>query len=372
MPSSHIRTLLLHESPDLDAAFSSWLLRRFGEDRYAGVRTAELTFSPVGELPEGRTAAELEVEGILAVDTGGGRLDNHGQATPTSSSLLVATDLEINNDRALEKLLRFVHLNDVTGEGIRSSDPTDQMLSLPNILRGLNVLFPANPDKVVEEVHLLFDAIYATEVEWFGALSDAEAARWLTTPNGGRVMGIISESSAAMKAGRFRKADIVVHRSSRFVGITLTRRGKLDKPPLLLQSAALLRAAESLEGGRDRCDLTKDQACAVGLQGIWFLHESLHIVSNGSNKKSGVPPTRIPWEIVLELVACGVDLTRPLPARYCDSRCSVACRLGDIAQTRCSWRPSGVGQVEGRSESRSPGSFQNPPRIDPSRSGSKS
>jgi len=253
VPLQRIRTILLHESPDLDAAFSSWLLRGFGEDRYAGVQDAELKFRPVGELPEGRTAEDLEREGILAVDTGGGRFDNHGQAAPTSSSLLVATDLAINNDRALEKLLRFVHRNDVTGEGVRSSDPTDQLLSLPTILRGLNVLFPRNPRKVVEDMHGILDAIYATEVDWFEALADADRAHWLTTSTGGRVMGIVSESSAAMKVGRFRKADIVAHRTSRFLGIALTRRGKHDRPPFLGRAAALLRAAESLEGGDERC-----------------------------------------------------------------------------------------------------------------------
>jgi hypothetical protein len=231
-------------------------------------------------------------------------------------------------------------------------------------------LFPGDPGKVVEEVHLLLDAIYATEVEWFGALADAEVARWLTTPNGGRVMGIVSESSAAMKVGRFRKADIVVHRRSRFIGMTLTRRGKLDAPPFLERSAGLLRAAESLEGKRDRCDLGLDRMCAVGLEGVWFLHESLHIVSNGSNKNPGVVPTRIPWEILLELVACGVDSTRQLPSRYCDSRCSIGCRLGEIAQARCSWQIAGRGQADSRAERGT--DFRNVPPIGPSGSGFES
>lgn len=342
MSPPFIRSLLLHESPDLDAALSSWLMRRFGESRYPGVKDAVLSFSPVGVLPGGRSAEELEGDGTLALDNGGGRLDNHGQTVPTSSSSLVATDLGIDQDRALEKLLLFVHRNDVLGEGIRSSDPTDQLLSLPTILRGLNVLFPDNPTKVVEETHLLFDAMYATELEWFNALADAESAQWLTTSTGGRIIGIASESSAAMKVGRLRKADVVAHRSQRFIGITLTRRGKLDVPPFLAHAAALLRAAERLEGGRDRSDLTLEHASAVGSEGVWFLHESLHILSNGSSKNLSVAPTSIPWHTVLELLACGLDAKRVLPSTYCDSRCELGCRLGEIATPRCSGRTTNL------------------------------
>lgn len=340
-----IHTILLHESPDLDAAFSSWLLRRFGEAQYPGVREAALLFKPVGELPDGLTPDELECAGVLAVDTGGGRLDNHGQPTPTSSALLVAGDLRVDTDRALEKLLRFVHRNDTTGQGISSKDPTDQLLSLPTILRGLNVLFPDDPGTVVDRIHGILDSLYATELEWFGALADADRALWISTEQGGRVIGITSESSAAMKAGRSKKADLVVHRSSRFIGITLTRRGKFDMPPQLRLAASLLRSAECLESGAERCVLTLEESGVVGVQGIWFLHESLSILSNGSSKNTRMPQSRIPWEAALELVACGVDPSRALPALYCDARCERACRLGIAAQSRCRWRRSPVSGI---------------------------
>jgi hypothetical protein len=108
-----IHTILTHESPDLDATLCIWLLRRFGESRYPAIKTASLMFVPAGMIPDDLHPDQLELErGILAVDTGGGRLDTHAregvvdpQRQGKAAAQLVAEDLGVATDPALEKVL---------------------------------------------------------------------------------------------------------------------------------------------------------------------------------------------------------------------------------------------------------------------------
>jgi hypothetical protein len=331
-----IRAILLHESPDLDAALSVWLLQRFGESKYPGVGSARLEFAPAGVIPRGLTADDLEQEGMLAVDTGGGRLDNHGQPEITSSVRLVAADLGIESDPALAKLLTFVHRADTEGRGVQSRDPIDRALSLPIIVSGLNILFADKPASVVAALSPIFTAIYVAEQSWLRALVDARTATDIVTPTGVRVVGILSASPAAMRAARFiKKGDVVVHNSDEWISATVTHHGRSDRVPYLQMCASFLRAAEELEAGSDRVASAPDVLAQRGLSGRWYLHDNDRILANRTAKKRDVPPTRIPWGIVLELIAAGLDDTYPIPVRYCDARCKSVCRLGGIAQTRC-------------------------------------
>ncbi len=67
-----ITRIVTHRFPDLDALLCCWLLRRFGESRYPGIAEVPIDFWNAGDLPEGKTPEDLEREGTLLVDTGGG------------------------------------------------------------------------------------------------------------------------------------------------------------------------------------------------------------------------------------------------------------------------------------------------------------
>jgi hypothetical protein len=333
-----IEALLLHESPDLDAALGAWLLCRFGASKYPGVDSARLEFAPAGTLPPGLNADDLERQGVLAVDTGGGRLDNHGQPQITSSARLVATDLGLESDPALRKLLTFVHRADTEGRGVQSNDPIDRAISLPIVVSGLNIVFENHPERVVSSLFPIFDAIYAAEHSWLNALIDARTALEIVSPNGVCIIGITSSSTAAMRAARFvKKNDVVVHKAPDWISATITHHGRSDRSPFLLMCAALLRAAEELESGLDRVASSPELLRQRGLIGCWYLHDNYRIISNRSPRKPDVPASKIPWETTLQLIAAGLDDKYSLPDRYCDSRCNPVCRLGDDARGRCRW-----------------------------------
>lgn len=141
-------TILTHESPDLDAILCCYLLQRHGENRYPGISSADIRFCPAGCLPDNKTPDQLEMEGVLVVDMGGGRLDTHpnGQTISKnklhlSASNLVASDLGIAEQTTLKNLLEFVRMHDSMGKSLSSRNAVDHLVSLPNLVRGGSLFF---------------------------------------------------------------------------------------------------------------------------------------------------------------------------------------------------------------------------------------
>ncbi|MFK7969547.1 MAG: hypothetical protein AB8F95_04225 [Bacteroidia bacterium] len=144
-------TLLTHESPDLDSILSVHLMRRFGEERYEGVSTADIQFASANALPDGKTADELEQEGILCLDIGGGRFDTHPNSESDnkhkrdrSAADLVAEDLGVIYDENWAALVEYARLQDTTGHSLHSKDFVHHLTSLHTILLGLDILHKGN------------------------------------------------------------------------------------------------------------------------------------------------------------------------------------------------------------------------------------
>ncbi|MCB0642715.1 MAG: hypothetical protein KDC44_13800, partial [Phaeodactylibacter sp.] len=116
-----VQKILTHEHPDLDAIMSVLLLKKFGAELFPGVQEAEVIFSPAGTLPEGKSPRQLEKQGIIAVDIGGGRFDSHPSETTgkakadRSATDLVAETLGVLNHPDWEELIEFSRLHDTTG-----------------------------------------------------------------------------------------------------------------------------------------------------------------------------------------------------------------------------------------------------------------
>lgn len=134
-------TIITHEYPDLDAMLCCYLLYRYGNQRYPGIENAKLQFCPAGTLE--KTPAELETIGILAVDIGGGKLDTHPSGAEDekekfelSAANLVARDLNVHERASLSNLLEFTRLQDSSGQSLRSRNPVDHTVALPNLIKG--------------------------------------------------------------------------------------------------------------------------------------------------------------------------------------------------------------------------------------------
>jgi len=317
-----LTALLTHENPDMDAALSVWLLKRFGEQKYPGVQKLPVLFLPAGTTPDALHPDDLEQQkGILAVDTGGGRLDTHARdgvfdesKRQKCASTLVAEDLDVSTRPDLKKILEFVTLQETRGRSIASSHPMDHLISLPNLVRGLNHLYPEDPGNVVEVLITLYDAAYATERHWFQALEDYKSATVTRLKNRARLSAVFSDTSAAVKVARLKRADLVIHRNSPgHTGITARNNGVLAKLHMEIL-AEVIRIAEAIIAQEP---IEYDRLRQLGIIHGWYLHDSGRILSKGSPKNKQIPPSKLDLNEVLQLCAARLDETQPMPPRFC-------------------------------------------------------
>ena len=159
-------TIVTHEHPDLDAMLCCYLLRKYGHNRYEGLKDAKILFCPAGRLPEGKTPHELEQDGLLAVDIGGGRLDTHPdghsiseEKKTLSAANLVAQDLGVDKEERLCDLLEFARIHDSLGKSLRSRNPIDHLIALPNLIRGASFVYGSSFERITAFFFKVFDAI---------------------------------------------------------------------------------------------------------------------------------------------------------------------------------------------------------------------
>lgn len=142
---TRITEVVTHQHPDLDAILSIHLLVEHGREAFPGVEQASYTFVSANSLPGGKSAEQLEAEGVLAVDTGGGRFDTHpieGESNEekwdTCASQLVASFLGVDNDPAYRFLLPYTLNHDARGQSLTSREATHHLLAPHGLIEGLH------------------------------------------------------------------------------------------------------------------------------------------------------------------------------------------------------------------------------------------
>lgn len=142
-----VKKVVTHVQPHLDEITAYWLLRKFGEEKFPGIESAELIFWSQGRgTPDGRPVQEYEKKDHLFIGTAGGSLfDEHpldGEGTREDCSVtLVAKHLGIADPRLKEIIAEVAH-DDLEA----SSQPFD----LPSIIKVLNYQHPDQSKEVVE------------------------------------------------------------------------------------------------------------------------------------------------------------------------------------------------------------------------------
>ena len=153
------RKIILPTRPHPDTILGIFLLKNFGKEKYPGIERAELEIWQ--ELPKNETSGSLEEKGILVLDVGGGKFDHHQMGKTLSQ--LVAEDLGISEDPALQKLLIYGERDDKFGLGTISSDSLDKAFGLSGLIASLNKAIPENPEKVIDAIAPLITAHYLEE-----------------------------------------------------------------------------------------------------------------------------------------------------------------------------------------------------------------
>ena len=118
-----IHTIAIFSKIQPDTVAAVFLLQEFGEKFFPGIAKAKVVFWTA--LPTGKTAAELEAEGTLPIDLGGGTFDHH-KHKGESAATLVANYLGVMSNPSLKKLLAYAKRDDLEGKGTLSTDPLDR------------------------------------------------------------------------------------------------------------------------------------------------------------------------------------------------------------------------------------------------------
>lgn len=311
-----------HEAPHLDEIAAKWLIEKFGNkeflDKYAPNR-------------------------ILAVGIGGGPFDEHPTVNGERkegecAATLVAKALRVDDDPALEKILKFVVTHDLNGG--------DQPFDLSYLVKLLHQQFPDNPEKVIEWAITGLEAKYQEQLSFFST-TKAEfdrAAEVEEIPRGEqmlRMVTIVSDDNQMSKFVRSalggQTAILIQKRSSANVQIFTNKRFGLN----LTDVAQIIRLEEQYKKGNivtTDWELLKAEGKVEGVE-EWYYHLEGQMLLNGSLTTSDIPPTRLSLEQIKEIVRIGVNFQA-----FESSRASL-CQRGTCTSTRndhCLWYPWGL------------------------------
>ncbi len=140
-----------HLAPDLDCITAIWILIRFGD-----AAQAQLAF-----VPSGTTLHNQAVDSnphIIHVDTGGGRYDHHQRKQSSLSAAELVRRAMAPYDLALQRLVDKVTAIDHAREKL-----SDGVLNVQALVDGLHLMFPDQPESVVNTMLLNLDAWHASE-----------------------------------------------------------------------------------------------------------------------------------------------------------------------------------------------------------------
>ncbi len=119
----NVRKIATHREPHPDEYEALRMLQQHGEAQFPGVATAPIKYVDAGhQTPDGRTAAEHEAEGTLAVGIWGSRFDEHPgpdqeRKKGECATTLVAAALGLDADPALAKLHAAIARHDLKAQG---------------------------------------------------------------------------------------------------------------------------------------------------------------------------------------------------------------------------------------------------------------
>ena len=166
MDSIPVKQIITHTYPDIDAMMAVLLFRMYGEAQFPGASNAEIKFVSAGKLPGGKTAAELEREGIMAIDIGGGRFDTHPDGTRVDEAKLdrcatdlVAEALNVIDDHRWKAIIEYTRLQDSSGQSLHSTDFVHHFTSLPMIITSFQALYGDDSGKLLQEGQRLLTSL---------------------------------------------------------------------------------------------------------------------------------------------------------------------------------------------------------------------
>lgn len=274
-----MKTIVTHQSVDLDSVTAAWLIKRFLPDW----KDAELAFVPAGSTlynqpPDTKPS-------VIHVDTGYGQFDHHQTDEYTSATKRVFEYLQqkehvaSKHQKPLEKLVTIVNESDHFGEVYypdAASDRYDFLLS--QIIEGLKA--PIHDDtKIMEIGFIILDGIFQILKNKVKA-EEAIQKGFVFHSKWGKSLALESKNEEAVKFALKSGFALVIKKDPDRgnARIKTLPDKKLDLTPLY------------------------EKIKKIDTKGTWFLHVSKNMLLNSSSKNPHFIPTSLSLKKLIEII----------------------------------------------------------------------
>ncbi len=274
-----MKTVVTHQSPDIDAITAVWLVRRF----LTGWKDAHCVFVPAGETLD---QADPDIHpDIMHVDTGFGKYDHHQTNDETCASEKVfkliqkKKSLKAIDAIALERIVavvnRYDHFKEVFLEPA-NDDIYD--FSLACLINGIKLKLQDDM-QVVHYVETMLDGLFINFKNKINAESTIMTgfefkSAW------GKSIAFESENDETMKLALKEGFDLVVRRSTSYKYVRIKTHPRVKKSLKTLYEKILI----------------------VDKDARWFYHSSGRMLLNGSSKAKDSQPSSLSLPSVIALI----------------------------------------------------------------------
>lgn len=300
-----------------DTLMAIFILKKFGEGYFPGIKTAEVDFWQM--IPEAETADSLEAKGVIAIDLGGGKFDHHGLKEKVTASDLVSRYLGMDNDQALAKLLEYARRDDFFGKGTVSNDPIDRAFGLSALIAVLNKSLVKNPGRVIDIITPILIAHYNEESrritelpkEFEDLLARGQVTTFDVKQRGKKLKVVILTSESGSMTGFLRsqsggKFDIVAQwLPSGHVNILTRPAKRID----LRSLAVVIRFEEARKAGFELSGEARELARPGRISEVpeWYYDPATNSIQNGGLNPKEVSPTKISKQDFRNLLEVGLS-----------------------------------------------------------------
>ena len=283
-----------HDNPHLDEVGALFLIEKFGSEEFLD---------------------KYAKDGMILMGVGGGDFDEHPRdgkerKNGDCAMSLVAKALKIEEDPALEKILKFITNNDLKG----SSHPFD----LASLLSArYQCSCNGAPEKVIRETISDLETFYELQRRFFSCTkADFEKKATIdVVRNGDKELKIVSIASDDPQTNKFARSSygcdaavVIQKKTSGHIQIFTNRRYGV----VLFDVAQMIRIAEQKAKGNLLVKDWKVLNSEGTLEGVpeWYFQHEGQMLLNGSLTNTDVAPTCLSVKRIRSFVQIALDYNK--------------------------------------------------------------
>ncbi|MFI5265271.1 MAG: hypothetical protein ACHQT7_00825 [Candidatus Levyibacteriota bacterium] len=304
MYNKGMKMIVTHNSPDLDAVSSSWIIKRF----LPGWEDAEVITVPAGGRINTQHATEdviehLDGKEVIHVDTGMGPLDHHQTQDENTCAAKRALDYVLDKSdelqknahkvEALKRVVEYV-VDDDHFQEVYYPDPTADVyeFSLVSFLSGIKEQYPKDDQTCIRfgfdmldvAVHSMENRIWAEEeIKNKGVQFNT---KW------GKGIAVETINDEIMKLSQIMGYVIAVRKDPK------TGNARIKARPV--------KRAKKTRSEYENVDIdltpVYDKIMKLDPHGSWFFHVSKRMLLNGSSKNTDMKGTKLTISEIVEIL----------------------------------------------------------------------